>query len=174
MKRFVWYGTSVDVVSAVEIVRAHDGMRFLMPDALDGQPVFLDGKSSDIAHGLFRNLYGLIAGPFSVDIEVRSFVLERSGPLLYFSLPLLKRDGLICKASVSGAGSGELHAGYLGVQSSYSVTSNEAHPNPWREVREAWAALVLAMKKRLLLRRGRAWLGPDASRLVDAGLAVLV
>jgi hypothetical protein len=153
------------------------GLRFVSTDAKRGKPVFFSSINSGLLDDLNRHRYILVAGEFSVDIEVHggSFVKETSGPLLYFRVPSVIVGEKVLPFPSEPATSVVLKEGYLGIQSAYyfDAPSRSEGPTPLECVRATYR-LMVQLAKGSLQRHGEAWIGRNAEKWIEGGRATLM
>jgi hypothetical protein len=177
MKTFKWFGMQADIERVLGGWLEIPGIRLVAPDARDGMPVFFDSLCAELWGVLQRTSHLHIAGPFTVDIQLspqRVFVVEYSGPLLYFRLPTVSfgdKLWMLPDLPANPRRPAQLNAGFLGLHSTYYFSQPVDH-STYLAVGEYYVRLVQSAKDSLT-RSNKRWVGAGALRAVAAGIAVV-
>lgn len=147
-------------------------VRFLESETTKKRLVFHAKANGHLWRALGRRGYILMAGPFTVDIQMdssRSFVIEHSGPLLYLREPYALVDGVVWHTFKEPPTGTVLEPGFLEVQGTYYYKGGIG---PTSEAKKTYKTLVKTIKT-LLVRHEEEWVGSHAKALLDAGHATL-
>lgn len=175
MRRFLWAGVHKDVKRVADAWLGVPGIRFLDPGCVNGQLRYLTDSGSEFWETMRRRRLVLVAGEFTVEVRVsqaRLFVIENSGPLLYFAQPTTFLGEFVYDPAKPPKQPVELREGYLGIHGQYSyLVPPELKPrNPTKEAEAAYKQLIKVAKTVLVRRQGR-WVGPQAAEWLDGGRA---